>query len=74
MSIQEGKKRVKISGEREILYNVHKFTKIESEVGITIPFSSVHKRVIEATSESRITLCRTVKEGKNVKHDVAMIF
>jgi hypothetical protein len=72
MPLQEGKKRVKRSGERETMYNVHKFMKL-SEVGITIPLSSVQKRVIEATRVSRRTFCRIVKEGKNVKH-VAMPF
>jgi hypothetical protein len=74
MSLQEGKKRVKRSGEREIIYDVHKFMKLESEVGITIPLSSVQKTVIEATRVSRRTLCRIVKEGENVKHGVAMPF
>ena len=32
MSLQGGKKRVKRSGEREIVYNVHKFMKTEYEV------------------------------------------
>jgi hypothetical protein len=63
MSLQEGKKRVKRSGEHEIIYNVHKFMKLESEVGITIPHSSTQKRVIEATHVSRRTLCRIVKHG-----------
>jgi hypothetical protein len=74
MSLQEGKKRVKRSGKREIIYNVHKFMKLESEVGITVPHSSVQKRVIEATHVSRRTLCRIVKEGENVKHGVAIPF
>jgi hypothetical protein len=73
MSLQEGNKRVKRSGECEIMYNVHKFMKL-SEVGITIPLSSVQKRVIEATCVSRRTFCRKVKEGENVKHVVAMPF
>jgi hypothetical protein len=42
MSLQEGKKRVKRSGERETIHNVHKFMKL-SEVGITIPLSSVQE-------------------------------
>jgi len=37
MSLQGGKKQVKRSGEREIVYNVYKLMKTESEVGITIP-------------------------------------
>ena len=41
MSLQGGRKQVKRSGEREILYNVYKFMKTESEVGITIPLSKV---------------------------------
>jgi hypothetical protein len=72
MSLQEGKKRVKRSGEHEIMYNVHKFMKL-SEVGITIPLSSVQKRVTEARHVSR-TFCRIVKEDENVKHVVAMPF
>ena len=32
MSLQCGKKRVKMIGEREIVYNVYKFMKTESEV------------------------------------------
>jgi hypothetical protein len=58
MSLQGRRKRVKRSGEREILYNVYKFMKIESEVGTTIPLSKVQKRVTEATRVSRRTLCR----------------
>jgi hypothetical protein len=50
MSLQGGKKRVKRSGERAIVYNVYKFMKIESEVGITIPLSKVQKRVAEYIS------------------------
>jgi hypothetical protein len=34
MSLQGGKKPVKSSDEREIIYNVNKFMKTESEVGI----------------------------------------
>jgi hypothetical protein len=37
------------------MYNVHKFMKLESEVGITIPLSSAQKRDIEATRVSRRT-------------------
>src|SRR5215510_9626825 len=64
MSLQGRKKRIK-SGEREILYNVYKFMKTESEVGIAIPLSKVRKRVVEATCVSRRTLCRVLKEGEN---------
>jgi glutamate 5-kinase len=39
MTLQGRDKRVKRSGEREIDYNVYKFMKTESEVGITIPLS-----------------------------------
>jgi hypothetical protein len=70
MSLQGGKKRVKRSGEREIVYNVYKFTKTESEVDITIPFSKVQKRVAEATRVSRRTLCRVLKECENVETGV----
>ena len=45
---QGRKKRVKRSGEREIVYNVYKFMKTESEVVITIPLSKVQKRVTKA--------------------------
>ena len=74
MSLQGGKERVKRSGEREIVYNVHKFMKNESELGITIPLSKVQKRVAEATRVSRITLCRVLKDGENVETGVAMAF
>jgi len=74
MSLQGRKKRVKRSGEREILYNVYKFIKSESEVGITITLSKVQKRVAEATRVSRRTLCRVLKEGENVEIGVAMAF
>jgi hypothetical protein len=73
ISLQEGKKRVKKSSERETIYNVHKFMEL-SEVGITIPLSSVQKRAIEATRVCRRTVCRRVKEGENVKHGVGMPF
>ena len=56
MSLQGGKKRVKRNGEREIVCNVYKFKKIQSEVGIKIPLSKVQKRVAEATRVSRRTL------------------
>jgi len=55
MSLQGRKKRVKRSGEREIVYNVYKFMKTESEVGIAIPLPKVQKRVVEATRVSRRT-------------------
>ena len=73
MSLQAGKKRVKRSGEREIVY-VYKFMKTEFEVGITIPLSKVQKRVAEATRVSRRTLCRVLNEGENVETGVAMAF
>jgi hypothetical protein len=56
MSLQGGKKRVKRSGDRDIVRNVYKFMKTVSEVGITIPLSKVQKRVAEATRVSRKTL------------------
>jgi hypothetical protein len=65
---------MKKSGERETIYNVHTFMKLESEVGITIPLSSVHKRAIEETRVSGRTVCRMAKEGENMKHGVAMPF
>jgi len=74
MSLQGGKKRVKRSGEHEVVYRVYKFMKTESEVGITIPLSKVQKRVAEATCVSRRTLCRVLKEGENVETDVTMAF
>jgi len=57
-----------------MVYNVYKFMKTESEVGITIPLSKVQKRVTETTHVSRRTLCRVLKEGENVGNDVAMAF
>jgi DNA-binding transcriptional regulator LsrR (DeoR family) len=48
--------------------------KSESEVGIAIPLSKVQKRVAEATRISRRTLCRVLKEGKNVEICVTMSF
>jgi len=74
MSLQGGKKRVKRSGEREIVYNVYKFMKTESEVRITILVSKVQKRVAEATLVSRRTLCRILKEGESMETGVAMAF
>ena len=64
MSLKGGKKRVKRNGEREIVYNVHKFMKTESEVGITIPLSKVQKRVAEATRVSRGTYVGYSKKMK----------
>jgi hypothetical protein len=63
MSLQGGKKRVKRNGEREIVYNVYKFMKTESVVGITFLLSKVQKRVAEATRVSRRALCGLLKEG-----------
>jgi len=63
-----------MSGEREIVYNVYKFMKSESKVGITIPLSKVQKRVAEAMRVSRRTLCRVLKEGENVETGVTMAF
>jgi len=75
MSLQGRKKRVKRSGEREMVYNVYKFMKSESEVGIAIPLSKVQNRVAEATTRvSRRTLCRVLKEGENVETGVTMAF
>jgi len=74
MSLRGRKKRVKRSGECEIVYNVYKFTENESEVGITISLSKVQKRVAEATSVSSRTLCTVLKEGDNVETGVAMAF
>ena len=74
MSLQGGKKRVKRSGEREIVYNVYKFMTTESELVITIHLSKVQKRVAEATRVSRRTLCGVLKEGENVETGVIMTF
>jgi hypothetical protein len=74
MLLQDGKKRVKRSGEREIVYNVYKFLKTESEVGITIPLSKVQKRVAEAPRVSRRTLRRVLQECENVETSVTMAF
>jgi hypothetical protein len=46
----------------------------KSEVGITIPFSKVKKRVAEATRVDRRTLCRLFKDGENVETGVTMAF
>ena len=74
MSLQGGKKRVKWSDELEIVCNVCKFMKTESEAGITIPLSKVQKTVAEATRVSRRTLCRVLTEGENVEAGVTMAF
>ena len=74
MSLQGERKRVKRSGEGEIVYNVYKFMKTEYGMGITIPLSKVQKRVTEATRVSRRTLCRVLKEGENVETGVATEF
>ena len=66
ISLQRGKKLVKRSGEHEVVYNVYKFMKTESEVGIKIPLSKVQKTVAEATRVRR-TLCRVLNEGENVE-------
>ena len=71
MSLQGRKKRVKRTTS---LYNVFKFMKTESEVGIAIPLSKVQKRVVEATRISRRTLCRVFKEGENVENGVTVAF
>ena len=73
MSLQGGKKRVKRSGECEIVYNVHKFMKTESEVDIKILLTKVQKRVAEATRVSRKTLCGVLKESENLKTGVTMV-
>jgi hypothetical protein len=74
MSLQGGKKHVKRSIELEVVYNVYKFMKTESEVGITIPLSKVQKNVAEATRVSKRTLCRVLKEGGNGETGVNGIF
>jgi len=51
MELEVGKR----IGEREIICNVYKFMKTESEVGVTIPLSKVQKRIAEATRVSRRT-------------------
>ena len=47
MSLQGSKKRVKRSGEREIVYNVYKFIKYKSEVGITIPLQKCKRESLK---------------------------
>jgi hypothetical protein len=74
ISLKVGKKWVKKCAEREIIFNVHKFMKNESEVGIKIPVSKVQRRDMAATRVSRRTLCRALKEGVNVETGVAMAF
>jgi hypothetical protein len=73
ISLQGRKKRVKRSSEHEVVYNVYKFMKTESEVGITIPLSKVQKSVAEATRVSNRTLCKVLKEGGNGEN-VTMAF
>jgi hypothetical protein len=73
MSLQGGKKRVRRSGEREIIFHVHKFMKTESELGIAILLSTVQETVMAATRVSR-TLHRVLKAGVNVENGVAMAF
>jgi hypothetical protein len=55
---------VKRNVESEIVYNMYKFMKTESQVGITFLLSIVQKRVAEVTRVSRRTLCRLLKEGE----------
>ena len=43
MLLQGRKKRVRRRGEREIVYNVYKFMKTESEVDITIPHVTIRR-------------------------------
>jgi hypothetical protein len=74
MSLEGGKKRLKRSGRHEIVYNLYKFMKTASEVGITIRHSKAQKRVAEATRVSRRTLCRILIEGEIVETGVAMAF
>jgi len=74
VSLQGRKKRVKRNGEREIVKNVYKFMKSESQVGITIPLPKGQKRVAEAKCVSRRTLYRVLKEGENVETGVTMAF
>jgi hypothetical protein len=74
MLLQGRKKRVKRSGEHEIVYIVYKFMKSVSELRITIPLSKVQKRVAEAARVSRRTLRRVLKEGEHVETGVTMAF
>ena len=67
ISLQRGKKRVERSGEHEVVYNVYKLMKTESEVGIKIPLSKVQMTVSEATRVNGRTLCRVLSEGENVE-------
>ena len=53
---------------------MYKLMKTESELGITIPFPKVQKRVAESTRASGRTLCRISKEGEIVETDVTMAF
>jgi len=54
-SLQGRKMAVKRRGEHEVVYNVHKFMKTESEVSQS-PLSKVRKCVTETTCVSRRTL------------------
>ena len=55
-------------GEREIIYNVYKFMRAVSNVGITIPLWRQQKRVAEETSASRRNLCRLLKDCENYSY------
>jgi hypothetical protein len=67
MSLQGGKKRVKRSCERAIVYIVHKLMQTVSQEGITITYSEMQKRVAETTRVGRKTSGSVLKEGENVE-------
>ena len=73
MSLQGRKKRVKRSGEREIVYNVYKFMKSESEVGITILLSKVQKSLKQYMLAEELYVGYW-KKANNVETGVAMAF
>ena len=68
------KKRLESCGEPEIIYNVYKFMRNETNVGKTTPLSKVLLTAAQATRVSRKTLFRLMKESKNVKNGAAMAF
>jgi len=72
MSLQGRMKRVKRNGGREIIYNVYKFMKSESQVGITVLFQKCRRESLKQRVTKR-SLCRLLK-GENVESGVTMAF
>ena len=68
------RKRLEKCGEREIVYNVYKFVRNETNVSKTTPLSKVLMIAPQATGVSRKNLFRLMIEGKNVKNVAAIAF